>query len=82
MSPELINILEKAAYVISVVAVIATVVAKLTPDPKDDGVVKKISDIIFMVIAYLPTFGVNPKTKKLEEMVKQLQKQLEEKKDV
>lgn len=62
-----------AAEVIGFICLVATVVARITPDPKDDSKIKKITDIIFKVISYLPTLGINPKTKKLEEAVKEQQ---------
>lgn len=74
MSPEIISKIELALELIGALAVAATIIAKLTPTPKDDGAVKKISDIVFKIIKYLPTFGVNPKTKQLEEALKEQQK--------
>lgn len=69
MSPEFISKLEFALEIIGAIAVIATIVAHLTPNPKDDGVVKKIATAVFKIIAYMPTIGVNPKTKELEKIV-------------
>ena len=69
--PEYLSMLAEA---LGALAVFATVIVRLTPNPKDDGTVKSISDKIFKVVGYLPTIGINPKTKKLEEAVKDLQK--------
>ena len=71
MSPEHIARLELVFEVIGVLAVVATVIVQLTPDPEDDGKVKKVSDAIFKIISYLPTFGINPRTKKMEEALKE-----------
>ena len=62
------------AEILGVIAIIATVIARVTPDPKDEGKVKKIVDVVMKVIGYLPTVGINPRTQKLEDAVKGLQK--------
>jgi len=69
MSPEMIEKIQYGLEILGGIVVVATVIARLTPSPKDDGIVKKISDVVFKVIAYLPTIGINPNTKKLEKMV-------------
>lgn len=63
------------AEIIGVVCLVATVVVHITPNPDDDGKIKKFTDVIFKVINYLPTLGINPRTKKLEESVKEYQKE-------
>lgn len=70
MSPELIQKIEFVLEVLGAITICATVIVRLTPNPKDDGVVKKISDVLFKVIEYLPTLGVNPKTKEMKEALK------------
>lgn len=54
--------------------VLATVIARMMPKSKIGGHVGKIADFLFAVIAWLPTIGVNPKTKQLEETVKEMKK--------
>jgi len=58
--------LEKAANVTMLVVVIASFIARLTPTPKDDKLVSKISSFIIKIVKFLPTVGVNPHTKSLE----------------
>lgn len=65
-------IVEQGSLILAALVVVATIVAKLTPSPKDDKVVSKISSAIFKVLQYLPTFGINPKTKKLEQAYESL----------
>lgn len=65
--------LKLVAEVLGLLCVVATVVVRLTPDPKDDEKAGKIVDILLKVINYLPTIGVNPRTKKLEAVVKEYQ---------
>lgn len=66
--------LRMGAEVLGSIAVLATVLVRLTPNPKDDSKVNKIVGILFKVVSYLPTIGINPKTKKLEEAVKEFNK--------
>ena len=61
-----------AAEVIGVIAIVATVVVRLTPNKEDDEKVGKIVKLIFRLVSYLPTLGINPKTKNLEKAVKEL----------
>lgn len=81
MSPEFISKLEFALEIIGAVVIIATIVAHITPNPKDDGVVKKIANIVFKIISYMPTLGVNPKTKELEKILENYNKDESNKKD-
>ena len=69
--PEYVQMIAQALGAISV---IASVIVRLTPSKSDNVKVKKISDGIFKVISYLPTLGVNPKTKELEASYKELNK--------
>ena len=58
-----------AAEILGIICLVATVIVRITPNPKDDGKVSKIAKIIFTIINYLPTLGINPRTKKLEAAV-------------
>lgn len=57
---------EKISYGLMVVVSIASLVARLTPTPKDDKIVSKVSGFILKIVRFLPTIGINPNTKKLE----------------
>lgn len=52
--------------------VAATAVARVTPSPKDDEIVSSISYYFFKAMGKMPTLGVNPRTKKLEEALKEM----------
>lgn len=52
--------------------VVATVVARMMPKSSFGDRVGKIAPVLWKVIAWLPTIGINPKTKKLEETVKEM----------
>lgn len=73
MSPELIQKIELGLEILGALVVFATIVVKLTPTKSDNEFVKKVADIVFKVFKYLPTLGVNPKTKELEEALKKHQ---------
>jgi len=53
-------------------ALIATVVVRITPSEKDDIAVGKFTSIVFKFLSWLPTIGVNPRTQKLEKAQKEL----------
>jgi hypothetical protein len=53
--------------VLSALMVLATVVVRFTPSKADDKVALSVSDKVLKAIHWLPTIGVNPKTKALED---------------
>ena len=55
-----------------VITLAATLIVRITPTPNDDTVVGKISGYLLKVLKWLPTIGVNPQTKKLEEALEDL----------
>ena len=55
------------AQVLGYLTIGATIIVRLTPSKKDDEDVGKITSVIWKYIGYLPTLGINPRTKKLEE---------------
>lgn len=71
--------LEFLAQILGGIVIVATVVAKLTPTPKDDSIVDKVAKIVLKVVKYLPTLGVNPNTKSLEKAYDELKKEEEKK---
>lgn len=54
--------------------VLATIVVKLTKSSADDVMVDSFSNKLLKAMSYLPTIGVNPRTKHLEEALKELSK--------
>lgn len=69
---KVIPFLETASYILMALVVVGTIVAKITPTPKDDKIVSKFASIVLKAIKFLPTLGVNPSTKKLEEAYERL----------
>lgn len=58
--------------VVGAITVLATVVVKLTPTKTDDQMVSKFGKGFVKVMQWLPTIGINPHTKKLEETIMEL----------
>lgn len=59
------------AQILGFVTIGATIIVKATPSKKDDADAKLITDKIWRYINMLPTIGINPRTKKLEEAYKE-----------
>lgn len=71
-------VLQVASYVLMALVIVATIVAKITPTPKDNKVVSTGATYILKFIKFLPTLGVNPSTKKLEEAYAKIQEKKED----
>lgn len=65
--------IETGAEALGYVVVIATTIAYLTPSTKDDELVGKAKVLWLKMIAFLPTVGVNPETKRLKEKLEALE---------
>ena len=52
--------------------ILATIIVRLTPSKDDDIKVNSLRVKFLRFLGWLPTIGVNPKTKKLEEYLKSL----------
>lgn len=64
---------ETGAEFLGYVVVIATAIAWFTPTKKDDEIVGQLKVYWLKMIAFLPTIGVNPETKKLKEKLEALE---------
>lgn len=62
-------IVELAALALSAIVLLATIVAKFTPTKKDDELISKGYAGFLKFIAFLPTIGINPNTKKMQEVI-------------
>jgi len=60
------------SQLIASITIVATLLAKAMG--KMEGEVNSFGKKVLKALAYLPTLGVNPNTKKLEEQLKELQK--------
>lgn len=57
------------------IVILATVIVKLTPGGKDDQKMGEMGDKFFKYVSCLPTFGINPRTKRIEEAYRELKEQ-------
>jgi len=55
-----------AAQLCFTLAIAATIITRLTPKKKDDELVAAWIEKMTKMLSYLPTFGINPRTKELE----------------
>ena len=61
------HILSLVAQFLGGVTIAATAIARLTPSKSDDEKVAKIANKVWAVIEWMPTVGVNPRTKEIKE---------------
>lgn len=66
-------IIQGISLILTIVTLLATVVVRLTPSKTDDQAVGKFTSTLMAVLHWLPTIGINPQTKKLEETIQELQ---------
>lgn len=66
------DIIQVIALLGMVVSILATIVVRLTPSTTDDEKVNAIIAKFMKVLQWLPTIGVNPQTKKLQEAYEEL----------
>lgn len=64
--------LSTGAEILGYLTIAATAVAQMTKSDDDDSKVSKYSQMIWRVIDWLPTIGVNPKTKKIKKAYEEL----------
>lgn len=57
------------------VSLLATILVRLTPTKVDDKIAGKFAKFFMQLLKWLPTLGVNPQTKALEEAYEALKKQ-------
>lgn len=67
--PDFVQVIALLGMVISLTA---TVVVRITPSTTDDEKVSAVVAKFLKVLAWLPTIGVNPQTKKLQEAYEEL----------
>lgn len=63
---------QMASMGLTVVTLVATIAVRLTPSKVDDQFVSAFSKYLLKILKILPTLGVNPQTKKLEEAIFEL----------
>ncbi len=63
--------LQAIAIVVFALTILATAVVRMTPTKSDDLALKSWSAKLLKLVSYLPTWGINPRTKQLEEWLKE-----------
>lgn len=61
-----------AAQLLMALTIAATLVVRITPSESDDKDAQEIADKLLRILSWLPTIGVNPRTRRLEEAYKEL----------
>ena len=62
------------AQLLGALVVIASIIVRITPSQKDDKKLAKYANYFFKFMSYLPTIGINPNTRKLQEAYEELRK--------
>ncbi|MBL7544306.1 MAG: hypothetical protein JNL11_10835 [Bdellovibrionaceae bacterium] len=66
-------ILNSILQILGGIVIAATVIAKMTSKTDaDDKLVAGFAEKLFKVIAWLPTIGINPQTKKIQDAYEEL----------
>lgn len=66
------DLVQMIALVMMAITLLATVLVRLTPSKTDDEAVHGFADKLMKVLGWLPTIGVNPQTKKLQEAYQEI----------
>lgn len=77
----ILHYVDALAQIMFGLMIVATAAARLIPGNKDDEKVHKAIASAQKVLGYLPTFGINPRTKKLEEALASMKTPKEETKE-
>ncbi len=65
-------IIQTASLVLTALTLLATIVARLTPTKLDDEYMTTVTRWVLKILKVMPTLGVNPQTKKMEETIYEL----------
>lgn len=64
--------LQMGSLALTALTLLATVIARVTPTKVDDEAMTKVTRWVLKALKFLPTLGVNPQTKKMEEAIYEL----------
>lgn len=73
---------EVVCQAIGALAVLASIIVRVTPSKKDDEIVSKVGKAFLWVVKRAPTIGLNPNTKKIEDAYEDMKKKLVDSKPV
>lgn len=66
------DLIQAVSLIGMVISILATIIVRLTPSKTDDEKLSAFMQKFLKVLAWLPTIGVNPQTKKLQEAYEEL----------
>lgn len=66
------DLIQMIALVLMAVTLLATVIVRITPSKSDDEMVHGFAGKLLKILQWLPTIGVNPQTKKLQEAYEEI----------
>lgn len=69
---KIVIVIQGICMAIGAITLAATVIVRLTPTKVDDAQMSKIAKFIVKLLHWLPTIGINPQTKMLEETIMEL----------
>ena len=67
---KVMNALPYVLQALGALAVAATAIVRMTPKVSDDLTAETFANKFFKFVSYLPSLGINPRTKKIEEAYK------------
>ncbi len=65
-------IVQTASLILTSLTLLATVIARITPTKRDDQYMTSVTRFVLSILKVMPTLGVNPQTKKMEETIMEL----------
>jgi hypothetical protein len=68
------DVIQIVALIGMTVAILATVIVRITPSHSDDEKLNALLDKFLRVLSWLPTIGINPRTKEMEKALEELRK--------
>lgn len=72
-------IINSVFQILGGLCLLATIIAWVTPTPKDDAIVDALNGYFYKVLHFLPTLGINPLTAKLQAALEEAQQKLKDK---
>ena len=76
--PKIVQVLNFIFHLTGILCILATFLVRLTPTDRDDKVIGRFAKWFFLLMHFMPTIGLNPKTKKMKNMLDQINDLAEE----
>lgn len=69
------ELLEKVPEYLTAIVVIASILVRITPSEQDNRALGSFGRYVGMLLHFLPTIGINPKTKRLQKALEDLERE-------